>query len=178
MYGMVVGNISFSDIAKALGSSIVGPIDYLIDNFKSVIVNPFATDKAVYNYGVQLGNVLQMIVGSATGGAAIKIISKAAPGLGKFLTKAAKAEGCNNCFTAVTKVLTDEGEKPIEEIEIRDKVLSKDDETGEVAYKEVVGLFQKQTDKIYYVHIGDEIIEVTGEHPFWLVVRDGRLLKT
>ncbi|MGG4147628.1 polymorphic toxin-type HINT domain-containing protein, partial [Paenibacillus algorifonticola] len=73
-----------------------------------------------------------------------------------------------NCFTAGTKVLTDEGEKPIEEIEVGDKVLSKDDETGEVAYKEVVGLFQKQADEIYYVHIGDEVIEATGEHPFWL----------
>ncbi len=73
-----------------------------------------------------------------------------------------------NCFTAGTKVLTDEGEKPIEEIEVGDKVLAKSDETGEVAYKEVVGLFQKQADEIYYVHIGDEIIEVTGEHPFWL----------
>ncbi|MDU0328931.1 polymorphic toxin-type HINT domain-containing protein, partial [Paenibacillus sp. 3LSP] len=67
-----------------------------------------------------------------------------------------------------TKVLTDEGEKPIEEIEVGDKVLAKSEETGEVAYKEVVGLFQKQADEIYYVHIGDEIIEVTGEHPFWL----------
>lgn len=37
-----------------------------------------------------------------------------------------------------------------------------------MAYKEVVGLFQKQADEIYYVHVGDEIIEVTGEHPFWL----------
>ncbi|BBI34334.1 hypothetical protein KCTCHS21_37330 [Cohnella abietis] len=73
-----------------------------------------------------------------------------------------------NCFTAGTKVQTDEGEKPIEEIEIGDKVLAKSDETGEVAYKEVLGLFQKQADEIYYIHIGDEIIEVTGEHPFWL----------
>ncbi|MCR8845337.1 polymorphic toxin-type HINT domain-containing protein [Paenibacillus sp. SC116] len=73
-----------------------------------------------------------------------------------------------NCFTAGTKVLTDEGEKPIEEIEVGDKVLAKSDETGEVAYKEVVGLFQKQADKIYKVHIGDEVIEATAEHPFWL----------
>ncbi|WP_306294942.1 polymorphic toxin-type HINT domain-containing protein [Paenibacillus kribbensis] len=81
--------------------------------------------------------------------------------------KAAKALPCN-CFTAGTKVQTDEGEKPIEDIEVGDKVLAKSDETGEVAYKEVVGLFQKQAEEIYYVHIGDEIIEVTGEHPFWL----------
>jgi hypothetical protein len=65
---MATSSISFSNLAKAMGPSIVGPIDYLIDNFKSAIVNPFATDKAVYNYGVQLGNVLQMIVGSASGG--------------------------------------------------------------------------------------------------------------
>ncbi|WP_289140972.1 polymorphic toxin-type HINT domain-containing protein [uncultured Brevibacillus sp.] len=78
-----------------------------------------------------------------------------------------KISACN-CFSAGTKVKTDEGEKPIEEIEVGDKVLAKSDETGEVAYKEVVGLFQKQADEIYYVHIGDEIIEVTGEHPFWL----------
>lgn len=37
-----------------------------------------------------------------------------------------------------------------------------------MAYKEVVGLFQKQADEIYYIHIGNEIIEVTAEHPFWL----------
>lgn len=67
-----------------------------------------------------------------------------------------------------TEVLTDEGEKPIEEIEVGDRVLAKSDETGEVTYKEVLGLFQKQANEIYYVHIGDEIIEVTGEYPFWL----------
>ncbi|MFC4305960.1 polymorphic toxin-type HINT domain-containing protein [Cohnella boryungensis] len=67
-----------------------------------------------------------------------------------------------------TTVKTQDGEKPIEEIAVGDKVLAKDDKTGEIAYKEVTGLFQKQTDEIYYLHIGDEIIEVTGEHPFWL----------
>lgn len=51
---------------------------------------------------------------------------------------------------------------------VGDKVLAKSDETGEVVYKEVVELFQKQADEIYYVHIGDELIEVTAEHPFWL----------
>jgi len=47
-------------------------------------------------------------------------------------------------------------------------VLAKSDVTGEVAYKEVVGLFQKQADENYKVHIGDEVIEATAEHPFWL----------
>ncbi|WP_260405507.1 HINT domain-containing protein [Paenibacillus sp. 598K] len=94
-----------------------------------------------------------------------KLIVKWANKEGKVVNKTLKA--CN-CFTAGTKVLTDEGEKPIEEIEIGDKVLAKSDETGEVAYREVVGLFQKQDDEIYKVYIGNEVIEATAEHPFWL----------
>ncbi|NDI36496.1 polymorphic toxin-type HINT domain-containing protein [Chengkuizengella sediminis] len=73
-----------------------------------------------------------------------------------------------NCFTAGTKVLTEDGEKPIEEIQVGDKVLAKDDVTGEMGYKEVVGLFQREADEIYSLYIENEIIEVTAEHPFWL----------
>jgi hypothetical protein len=87
---------------------------------------------------------------------------------GKFKRGAKK--GCN-CFTAGTKVMTDEGEKNIEDIEIGDKVLAKSDETGDVAYKEVTGLFQKQSDEIYSIYIGKEVIEATKEHPVWI---DGR----
>lgn len=84
------------------------------------------------------------------------------------VAKAKKANKACNCFTAGTKVLTDEGEKPIEDIKVGDMVLAKSDETGEVAYKEVVGLFQKQADEIYSIYVGDEVIEATAEHPFWL----------
>ncbi|WP_379143213.1 polymorphic toxin-type HINT domain-containing protein, partial [Paenibacillus sp. sgz500992] len=83
-----------------------------------------------------------------------------------------------NCFTAGTKVQTDEGEKPIEEIEVGDKVLSKDDETGEVAYKEATATFNHETDEIYQIHVGDQVIESTFNHPFyvegkgWTFVKD------
>ncbi|WP_342778499.1 hypothetical protein [Paenibacillus sinopodophylli] len=43
--------------------------------------------------------------------------------------------------------MTDEGEKPIEEIEVGEKVLAKSDETGEVAYKEVVGCSKNKLTK-------------------------------
>jgi hypothetical protein len=74
-----------------------------------------------------------------------------------------------NCFTAGIKVLTDEGEKPIEEIEVGDKVLAKDDETGEMAYKEVEWLFQRDVEETYNITVGDEVITTTDEHPFWIV---------
>ncbi|WP_374018194.1 polymorphic toxin-type HINT domain-containing protein [Paenibacillus thiaminolyticus] len=76
--------------------------------------------------------------------------------------------GCN-CFTAGTQVLTDEGEKPIEEIEVGDKVLAKDDETGELAYKEVEWLFQRDVEETYNITVGGEVITTTDEHPFWIV---------
>ncbi|SMF69177.1 intein N-terminal splicing region [Paenibacillus barengoltzii] len=84
----------------------------------------------------------------------------------KYTKKAKKA--CN-CFTSGTKVLTDEGEKPIEEIEVGDKVLAKDDETGEMAYKEVEWLFQRDVEETYNITVGGEVITTTDEHPFWIV---------
>lgn len=83
------------------------------------------------------------------------------------LTKDTGVVQCN-CFTAGTMVLTDNGEKPIDQIKIGDKVLAKDEETGEMAYKEVEWLFQREVDVTYNIHIGSEIITTTDEHPFWV----------
>ncbi|WP_240416814.1 polymorphic toxin-type HINT domain-containing protein [Paenibacillus periandrae] len=73
-----------------------------------------------------------------------------------------------NCFTAGTLVKTEKGEKPIEEIQVGDLVLSKNEVTGEVAYKEVTATFNHETDEIYKIHVGDQTIEATFNHPFWV----------
>ncbi|MNO24961.1 tRNA(Glu)-specific nuclease WapA precursor [compost metagenome] len=80
-----------------------------------------------------------------------------------------KKSGCN-CFIAGTKVQTDEGEKNIEDIEVGDKVLSKDENNsdGELAYKEVTGLYRNQRDDIIKLYVGEQIIETTNNHPFWV----------
>jgi RHS repeat-associated protein len=82
------------------------------------------------------------------------------------------AKSCN-CFTAGTQVLTDEGEKNIEDIEVGDKVLAKSefDENGELAYKEVTALYTNYRNDIIKLYIGDLLIETTDNHPFWV---DGR----
>jgi len=73
-----------------------------------------------------------------------------------------------NCFTAGTTVLTDEGEKPIEEIQIGDKVLAKDSDTGEMSYQEVELLFRKDVEETYNITVNGEVITTTDEHPFWI----------
>jgi hypothetical protein len=63
--------------------------------------------------------------------------------------------------------LTDEGEK---NIEVGDKVLAKDEKNpdGELSYKEVTALFRNQRDDIIKLHVGEQIIETTDNHPFWV----------
>jgi len=74
-----------------------------------------------------------------------------------------------NCFTAGTTVLTDKGEKPIEDIQIGDQVLAKNEKTGEVSYQEVEILFRKTVEETYNITVNGEVITTTAEHPFWIV---------
>ncbi|MCM3040575.1 polymorphic toxin-type HINT domain-containing protein [Paenibacillus motobuensis] len=94
----------------------------------------------------------------------------------KDIVKSTKKLNCN-CFTAGTKVLTDEGEKNIEDIEVGDKVLSKNEDTDEVAYKEVTATFNHETDEIYNIHVGGQMIESTFNHPFYVKDRGWTFVK-
>ncbi len=75
------------------------------------------------------------------------------------------------CFTAGTKVTTDTGQKPIEEIEAGDYVMAADAETGEVAAKRVVQTFENETKELVHVTAGGDIITATPEHPFYVPQR-------
>ncbi|WP_374021045.1 polymorphic toxin-type HINT domain-containing protein [Paenibacillus thiaminolyticus] len=58
----------------------------------------------------------------------------------------------------------------MEDIEVGDKVLSKDENNpnGELAYKEVTHLYRNDKEIIYELTVGDQIIETTDNHPFWV----------
>jgi RHS repeat-associated protein len=101
------------------------------------------------------------LLAPAGGAGAIKAVSKSS-------SKVADMVRSCKCFTAGTKVKTSKGDKPIEEVQVGDQVLAKDDKTGKQAYKEVEWLFQKQVDKLYEIHVGKEVIQTTEEHPFWI----------
>lgn len=72
------------------------------------------------------------------------------------------------CFVAGSLVTTEDGQKPIEEIQVGDKVLSEDETTGEVAIKEVYATSVSETDEFYHIHINGEEIVATGTHPFYV----------
>ncbi|QDH21613.1 polymorphic toxin-type HINT domain-containing protein [Saccharibacillus brassicae] len=47
--------------------------------------------------------------------------------------------------------------------------MSKDENTDEVTYKQVTATSNHETDEIYSIHVGDQVIESTYNHPFWVV---------
>ncbi|MCX7572396.1 polymorphic toxin-type HINT domain-containing protein [Tumebacillus sp. DT12] len=84
------------------------------------------------------------------------------------LTDVSRALSCGRCFGAGTKVATDEGPKNIEDIQVGDKVLSKNDVTGDLDYKEVEELFTRTAPDVYVITIGNETLTTTAEHPFYI----------
>ena len=78
------------------------------------------------------------------------------------------AEEVPFCFVAGTLVATEDGQKPIEEIEVGDKVLSANPETGEIAYKTVEETYINETDELIHVHVNGETISATPNHPFYV----------
>ena len=81
------------------------------------------------------------------------------------------------CFVAGTLVKTEAGLTPIEEIEVGDKVWSRDEETGAEGWRDVLELFETHTEEL--VHLGYRVADETGEgeligttgHPFWSLDR-------
>lgn len=89
------------------------------------------------------------------------------------------------CFAAGTLVMTEEGLRPIESIAVGDKVLARDETTGETGYKPVTQLIRRHDRTIWNLTLastGDDgktittVFETTDDHPWRSVV--GTWLKT
>ena len=72
------------------------------------------------------------------------------------------------CFVAGTLVTTEDGFKPIEEIEVGDKVLSENELTGEVAVKTVTETYVNETEELVHIGVNGETISSTPSHPFYV----------
>ena len=75
------------------------------------------------------------------------------------------------CFVAGTAILTAVGTQAIETIEEGDYVWAWDEETGDVALKEVVETYVNETDELIHVFVNGEEIVTTPAHPFYSPVK-------
>jgi RHS repeat-associated protein len=99
----------------------------------------------------------------------------AAAELAALLYSARSIRGCK-CFAAGTLIATEGGERPIENVVVGDRVLSRDDVTGEISLQRVVRLNPPHDAPIVELAVGDstgavETIRTTAEHPFWVTGR-------
>ena len=72
-----------------------------------------------------------------------------------------------SCFAAGTPVWMELGAQAIEMIKVGDRVLAKDVETGELAYKPVLQVTVRPPKELTTLRFGDETIVCTGGHRFW-----------
>ena len=82
------------------------------------------------------------------------------------LAEQAQAAGIS-CFIAGTSVVTADGQKPIEDIQVGDYVWAWDEETDDVALKQVVETYINETTELTHVFVNGEEIIATPTHPFY-----------
>lgn len=76
--------------------------------------------------------------------------------------------GRMDCLAAGTPVWTEQGAVAIEKIRSGDLVLSRDIESGELAFKAVLRTTIRPASPLIRIHAGDETFETSGGHLFWV----------
>jgi hypothetical protein len=81
------------------------------------------------------------------------------------------------CFAAGTPVVTLTGPVAINKVQIGDRVLAQDADTGELAYKPVLGTTLRPPTDMVLVTTPDGAVRATRGHPFWIVGKGWRMAK-
>jgi hypothetical protein len=82
-----------------------------------------------------------------------------------------------SCFLAGTPVRTELGTLPIESINVGDRVLAQDQDTGELSYKVVLTTTLRPPAKMLQIQAGGEDIYTTLGHPFWVSGQGWKMAK-
>ena len=175
---------ALTETAKGLVSIVTDPIGTLT-GLAHAVTNPIETWNGIKEAANETWNVIKSgdpdkiaglagnlvgnLIGGGVTGKALSAVGKLAKGskFVKTVRKIAKKIPCG-CFLAGTLVFTDTGQKAIENIQVGDKVWAYNDTTGDYALKKVVSLFSYVRDSVYNIRIGEETIQATADHPFFI----------
>jgi hypothetical protein len=83
----------------------------------------------------------------------------------------------HSCFVPGTLVWTESGPQAIETIQVGDRVLSQDPDTGELALKLVVRTTVSPPSRLLELRVGEESIVASLGHPFWVNGLGWRMIK-
>ena len=123
--------------------------------------------------GAASGAISHRITTGSWEGAGQAAVDGAATGFMTGTITGAITGGMNSpyCFVAGTTVLTAAGAAAIETIQAGDMVWAWDEETGEVALKEVVETYVNETDELIHIFVNGEEIVTTPSHPFYSPIK-------
>jgi hypothetical protein len=71
------------------------------------------------------------------------------------------------CFAAGTRVTTIDGPRPIESIQVGDRVLTQGPTTGQLSFRPVVAVHHNRPAPTFRIAVDGETIVATGIHRFW-----------
>ena len=83
----------------------------------------------------------------------------------------------SECFPAGTPVWTELGKRAIESIRVGDRVLSQNPETGELNYKLVTAVTERNQAPMQTITVGDQSLRLTTGHPLWVNGEGWRMAK-
>ena len=72
-----------------------------------------------------------------------------------------------SCFAGGTLVRTLRGNRPIEEIQVGDQVLTQNTTTGKLEYRAIAVVFHNPPNWTYKINLGNDVVRPTGIHRFW-----------
>jgi hypothetical protein len=82
-----------------------------------------------------------------------------------------------SCFVAGTPVWTKTGTEPIESLKVGDFVLTRDMQTGELSYRNVIATTTRKPSPMLRIVVNDRELRTTLGHPFWAAGRGWRMAK-
>ena len=159
-FGQFCGRSASNVVAQVAEKWAVGTVaDGVTGTATTFVANMFDTEGDISESLQRTGDSMAMIWGNAAITSAVSV--------------AAEAAVTPKCFVAGTAVVTSVGLVAIEHIKPGDMVLAENEETGEIAYKEVVRTFTNTTEELTHVTITTEdgqveTIDATPHHPFYV----------
>ena len=159
-FGQFCGRSASNVVAQVAEKWAVGTVaDGVTGMATTFVANMFDTEGNVAESLQRTGDSMAQIWGNAS--------------ITSFVSVAAEAAVTPKCFVAGTAVVTSVGLVAIEHIKPGDMVLAENEETGEIAYKEVVQTFTNISNEITHVTVTTEdgqteTIDATPHHPFYV----------
>jgi hypothetical protein len=141
---------------------LMGAVD--VASLGVAFVKAFDVGKALWRVVSGIGKFFE------DGAAARKIIERGRDIINRARGEARVKPVCN-CFPAGTLVSMPDGDKRIEDVRVGDRVWAHDLANDRTETRTVVGLFSKYADRLRTIKTGRATIEVTPQHPFWVVGR-------